>query len=177
MRFGGKPSRALVLCAAMIVAMVFLIVGRVAWETREVGKKKAEISVAQAAQIEGDGQPGSASPAQYPAQDNGNNQDVEQSEQRIQQLLDQYGNVECTDFESRQQAQDVFELDQILFGDSLDSDINGIACDEEDFFGGQSRRENLLEAGGPGNGPVPLMPGGGCPKEFPLQKAEACYSS
>lgn len=174
MRLGGKSSRALVLCTAMILVMVLLIVGRVAWETREVSKKKADISVARAAQIEGDGQPGGVSPAQDPAQDDGNNQDVEQ---RIQQLLDQYGNVECTDFESRQQAQDVFELDQILFGDALDSDINGVACDEEDFFGGQSRRENLLEAGGPGNGPVPLIPGGGCPKEFPLQEGESCHSS
>lgn len=152
------------------------MVGRVAWETRDAGEKKAEVSVARAAQIEDDDrQPGGASPAQGFGQEGGNDQDVDQ---RIQQLLDQYGNVECTDFESQQQAQDVFELDQIIFGDALDSDVDGTACDEEDFFatrGGST--ESLLEAGGPGYGPVPLMPGGGCPEEFPLQESGACYPS
>lgn len=105
-------------------------------------------------------------------------QDDGQDDQRIQQLLDRYGNVECTDFESRQQAQEVFELDQILFGDALDSDINGMACDEEVLFVGQnSSRQSLLEAGGPGDTPVPLMPSGSCPKEFPLQKGEACHGN
>jgi hypothetical protein len=56
------------------------------------------------------------------------------AEQRVQRLLDRHGNVECTDFESRQQAQEAFELDQIPFGDALDADINGTACDEEDFL-------------------------------------------
>ena len=56
------------------------------------------------------------------------------------------------------------------------SDINGIACDEEDFFNRQNNSsQSLLEAGGPGDGPVPPIPNGGCPKEFPLQKGEACY--
>ncbi len=174
--------RYLLLVTAAVVVFTAGIAARVAWETREVGEKKAEISVARAAQIEDDRQlggssqgGGSAPPAQDPAQDNGNDQDVEQ---RVQQLLDQYGDVECTDFESRQQAQDVFELDQILFGDALDSDINGIACDEEDFFVAQGdRREILLEAGGPGNGPVPLMPSEGCPEEYPRELDGACYSS
>ncbi len=162
----------MVLCAAVVIVTVCLIVGRVAWETRDAGEKKAEISVARAAQIdEDDRQLGGASPTQDSGQD---------VDQRIQQLLDQYGNVECTDFQDQQQAQDVFELDQIIFGDALDSDINGTACDEEDFFvtlTQRGSRESLLEAGGPGDGPVPLMPGGGCPEEFPLQENEACYPS
>ncbi len=161
MRFLGGSSRSLVFCAAVVIAVASVMAGRVAWETRDAGEaKEAEISVARAAQVEDGGE---------------NDQDADQ---RIQQLLDRYGNVECTDFESRQQAQDVFELDQILFGDALDSNINGTACDEEDFFGGQNNsRQSLLEAGGPGDGPVPLMPGSDCPMEFPLQKGEACYSS
>ncbi|MCA1715754.1 MAG: hypothetical protein LC781_02465 [Actinobacteria bacterium] len=143
--------------------MASVMAGRVAWETRDASEAtEAEISVARAAQVEDGG---------------GNDQGAEQ---RVQQLLDRYGNnVECTDFESRQQAQEVFELDQILFGDALDSDINGTACDEGVFFfGGQNNSaQSLLEAGGPGDGPVPLMPGAGCPKEFPLQKGNACYSA
>ena len=36
---------------------------------------------------------------------------------------------------------------------------------------------SLMKAGGPGDGPVPLMPGGGCPEEFPTKRGEACYST
>ena len=34
---------------------------------------------------------------------------------------------------------------------------------------------NLLEAGGPTSGPVPLMPDGGCPREFPTRQEGLCY--
>ena len=34
---------------------------------------------------------------------------------------------------------------------------------------------NLLEAGGPTSGPLPLMPDGGCPREFPAMREGACY--
>ena len=33
----------------------------------------------------------------------------------------------------------------------------------------------LFNAGGPSEGPVPAMPGGDCPKEYPLQQGSACY--
>jgi hypothetical protein len=159
-RFLEGSSRSLVFCAAVVITVACAMAGRVAWETRDTGVvTEPEISVARAAQVK----------------DGGDDQGVEQ---RIQQLLDRYGNVECTDFENRQQAQEVFELDQILFGDALDSNINGTACDEEVLFVGQNNsRQSLLEAGGTRQGPVPLMPGGGCPEEFPLQKSDACYSA
>ena len=32
-----------------------------------------------------------------------------------------------------------------------------------------------FKAGGPQAGPVPLMPNGGCPKEFPMKEGGACY--
>jgi hypothetical protein len=170
-RFGGISSRTLVQCAVVMIAVASVIMGRVAWEASDAGKKQVGISVAQAAQIDESIQqpPGGSPPQGSPTQDS---QDVDQ---KIQQLLDRYGDVQCTDFDTQQQAQDVFELDQILFGDALDSDINGVACDEEDFFAGRNTKENLLEAGGPEDGPVPLMPGGGCPQEFPLQRGESCY--
>ncbi len=34
---------------------------------------------------------------------------------------------------------------------------------------------DLMEAGGPKDGPVPTMPGGGCPAEYPVEKAGGCY--
>ena len=161
MTFRGVFSRGTVFCVGVVVAVVSVMAGRVAWETSEATEILA--SVARAAQQVEDGGGG------------GNEQ---AADQRIQQLLDRYGNnVECTDFENRQQAQEVFELDQILFGDALDSDINGTACDEGDFFGRQNNSQSLLEAGGPEDTPVPLMPSGGCPKEFPLQKDGACHAA
>ena len=33
----------------------------------------------------------------------------------------------------------------------------------------------ILNSGGPEDGPVPIMPGGGCPKEFPVEKGKGCY--
>jgi hypothetical protein len=35
----------------------------------------------------------------------------------------------------------------------------------------------LMNAGGPGEGPVPLMPSGGCPEEFPTKRGGACYAA
>ena len=174
MRFLEGSSRSLVFCVAVVIAVASVTAGRVAWEIWDAGQAKdAEISVARAAQVDGvggGGPEGSPSPGPDPVGGDGQG-----AEKRIQQLLDRYGNVECTDFDNRQKAQEVFELDQILFGDALDSDINGSACDEGDFFGGQNN-SSLLEAGGSKDGPMPLMPGGGCPAEFPIQKDAACHS-
>jgi hypothetical protein len=96
-------------------------------------------------------------------------------------------------------------LDQGVPGASrLDPDGNGIACDElQSAAGGQAasagraspqpspqaspqpsvdrgsqllnRYGNLLEAGGPTSGPLPLMPDGGCPREFPTMREGLCY--
>lgn len=37
-------------------------------------------------------------------------------------------------------------------------------------------RGELIESGGSNAGPVPMMPGSGCPKEYPLRRAGACYA-
>src|ERR671916_748976 len=36
-------------------------------------------------------------------------------------------------------------------------------------------RGTLMNAGGTTNGPVPLMPDGSCPPEYPVKQAAACY--
>ena len=88
-------------------------------------------------------------------------------------------------------------LDQGVPGASrLDPDGNGIACDGLRSAGGGQPASagsasprpsvdggrqvlggngNLLEAGGPTSGPLPLMPDGGCPLEFPTMRDGACY--
>ena len=34
----------------------------------------------------------------------------------------------------------------------------------------------LFKAGGPNDGPMPLMKGGSCPQEFPDRRGNACYA-
>jgi hypothetical protein len=41
----------------------------------------------------------------------------------------------------------------------------------------QGSSSPLLEAGGPQAGPVPQLPGGGCPPEFPVDASGACYQA
>jgi hypothetical protein len=40
---------------------------------------------------------------------------------------------------------------------------------------GSRTTNDLLQSGGPTSGPVPLMPNGGCPAEFPTKHAKLCY--
>ena len=54
----------------------------------------------------------------------------------------------------------------------------GSAAPQPSVDGGSQlldRYGNLLEAGGPTSGPLPLMPNGGCPQEFPAMRDGACY--
>ena len=174
--FGGS-SRALVLIGALVLVAGCLLASRLAFFSEGRGEERASrepVAVAPVAEREvAQAQPAPAAPSGGGAQ--------EEVDREIQALIERYGDVQCEDFEDQQQAQEVFELDQILFGDSLDADVNGIACDEEDFFsermgaqGGEG--EELLEAGGPAaSGPLPRMPRGGCPGEFPAEEGGLCY--
>ncbi|MCA1718730.1 MAG: hypothetical protein LC781_18535 [Actinobacteria bacterium] len=61
--------------------------------------------------------------------------------------------------------------------DELDEEANGARARSsgEDRRGDRESRRTLLEAGGPEDGPVPALPGGGCPTEFPVEQDNACY--
>jgi hypothetical protein len=37
-------------------------------------------------------------------------------------------------------------------------------------------KRDLFDSGGPTSGPLPLMPNGGCPREFPVQRGKGCYA-
>lgn len=41
--------------------------------------------------------------------------------------------------------------------------------------GPQQQGGQLMNAGGPADGPIPVMPSGGCPAEFPTERDAACY--
>lgn len=92
-------------------------------------------------------------------------------------FADQYRGSTCADFASQSDAQYVYELDQVLFGSSLDSDVDGIACDEvfEAYDDGAPPDDGvLLQAGGPSSGPVPPKQDGACPAEFPKPSGAGC---
>jgi len=97
---------------------------------------------------------------------------------------DQYAGSVCSDFTTQSEAQYVYELDEATFGDDLDSDVDGIACDE--VFGESDGAAQdtggddgtLMEAGGPEEGPLPPMPDGSCPAQFPFRaNGGGCTSS
>ena len=54
----------------------------------------------------------------------------------------------------------------------------GSAAPQPSVGGGNQlldRYGTLLDAGGPTSGPLPLMPDGGCPQEFPTMRDGACF--
>jgi hypothetical protein len=106
---------------------------------------------------------------------------------------DQY---DCASFGSQESAQ--VELDRDPSDpNNLDSDGNGIACDNYPYGTSGSvaastpapssnasaspkpkpplKSRNLFASGGPKNGPVPLMADGGCPAEFPAKRNGLCH--
>ncbi|HET7478230.1 MAG TPA: hypothetical protein VFJ72_01815 [Rubrobacteraceae bacterium] len=102
--------------------------------------------------------------------------------------LAQDDQFDCASFGSQESAQT--ELDRDPSDPSnLDPDGNGIACDNFNFgtdtgnSGGAAQDQyqqdtgngDLFNAGGPAAGPVPRMPDGDCPSEFPTPRSGACY--
>jgi hypothetical protein len=59
--------------------------------------------------------------------------------------------------------------------DSADQDPETTSRQRSSSDNRSDERRKLLEAGGPDQGPVPPMPGGGCPAEFPVEQGNACY--
>ena len=169
-----RSLQAFVLCGIMMLAAAFFVAAHLDW-SGEDASKDGEISDVLVTEF---GERSALAQSSGARQGAG---DTAAVDQRVQQLLDQFGNVLCSDFDNQQQAQEVFEQDQILFGDALDPNVNGIACDEGNFFDKQSSKgspqSELLKAGGPQKGPIPLTPGGGCPVEYPAERAGACYAA
>ena len=103
----------------------------------------------------------------------------------------------CDDFPFQEDAQAVYDQDPSdpygldgLLGEAFAGE-QGVACEELPRRGGgpvlaqtpltstpsadTPPDRPLLNAGGPTTGPVPPMPGGGCPAEFPVSRNGACY--
>ena len=62
------------------------------------------------------------------------------------------------------QYEDEYQYGSLTSSDSVDSN-------------GTTMSGTLLEAGGPETGPVPTMPDGGCPDEFPTERGGVCHAA
>lgn len=98
---------------------------------------------------------------------------------------------DCGDCAYQEQAQRFYDRDPSdPYG--LDGQIGeayegqqGVACEElpsrsQGAGGGTGAPpltlpRDLLKSGGLENGPVPLMPDGGCPVEYPVERGNVCY--
>jgi hypothetical protein len=95
--------------------------------------------------------------------------------------------LDCADFATQQEAQATYDADP-SDPNGLDADSDGIACEENDDDGGGNGEEvtrpgdrnnrndrDLMESGGTLAAPVPPLPGGGCPPEYPVSRRGYCH--
>src|SRR5829696_628316 len=112
--------------------------------------------------------------------------------------------LDCPDFDSQAAAQEELERD-LTDPNGLDPDADGEACDEYPYPQDETTTQDettmrsipaettqyqpppvtvaeptvdeppLFVSGGPGDGPAPLMPNGGCPPEYPIEKGDGCH--
>jgi len=101
--------------------------------------------------------------------------------------------LNCDSFNSQAEAQAELRRDP-SDPNGLDEDDgadDGIACEVTEYTdpardetpvlpggtttGGPTVDPTHIDAGGPKNGPVPLMPGGGCPVEYHIERGGLCY--
>lgn len=81
---------------------------------------------------------------------------------------DQYGGDDSS-------SDDQYDSDQYSSSDTSSSSNDDDSSEQYQYTSDDDSGNILMEAGGPENGPAPKMPGGGCPGEFPVEKAEGCY--
>ncbi len=116
-------------------------------------------------------------------------------EQTTTPALAQEDLYDCQSFGSQESAQAELERNP---SDpyNLDPDKDGQACEDYNYGSGSTASptatssptstasptptseqydRNLFNAGGPADGPVPLMPDGSCPSEYPVKQNGACY--
>jgi hypothetical protein len=177
MRSAGLPARLALVVALLVVCVV---AARLAWAVAYDGDEGAPagIGVAHAAQTDEDLFDCSDFESQEDAQ--------EQLLDGDPYVLDEDGDgtacnevgvelaAQQTDDSSQYSGDDEFQYaDDDQYSDQYDSLPSSGSADSN----GTSASGTLLEAGGAGTGPVPTMPGGGCPEEFPTEKDGACYAA
>jgi hypothetical protein len=101
--------------------------------------------------------------------------------------------LNCSSFNSQAEAQAELRRDPTDPNnlDGYSGPDDGVACEAYPYTnpardetpvlpggtttGGPTVDPTHINSGGPENGPVPLMPDGGCPVEYPVQRGDLCY--
>lgn len=124
---------------------------RVGWAYLDVGTAVDTISTARAADVSA----ASSSGSQEIAQSDSSSEDIEVTA----------GDGTSTGSESDSSSgSESTTAAQGQYGDASDDQY-------------QDESDDLLSAGGSDDGPVPVMPGGGCPSEYPIDLIDGCYRS
>ena len=70
-------------------------------------------------------------------------------------------------------AQETSQYETTEFTTEFEENI--VVEDDDDISEYQYETTPLFTSGGPEDGPVPPMPGGGCPPEYPVEKDDGCH--
>ena len=177
MRSAGLPAKLALVVALLVVCVM---AARLAWAVAYDGDEGAPagIGVAHAAQTDEDLFDCSDFESQEDAQ--------EQLLDGDPYVLDEDGDgtacnevgvelaAQKTDDSSQYSGDDEF---QYADDDQYSGQYGSLASSGSTDSNGTPTSGTLLEAGGPETGPVPTMPGGGCPEVFPTEKDGACYAA
>jgi hypothetical protein len=176
MQSAGLPARLALVVALLVVCVM---AARLAWEVAYGGDEGAPagIGVAHAAQTDEDLFDCSDFESQEDAQ--------EQLLDGDPYVLDENGDgTACNEVgvELAAQQTDASQYsgdDELQYADDdqYSDQYGSLASSGSTDSNGTTTSGTLLEAGGPETGPVPTMPGGGCPDEFPTEKDGACYAA
>lgn len=105
-----------------------------------------------------------------------NEQDVELAAQRTAQSEEQVS--ESAEEETgRTTAQEEESSDQYQYGGGSEYQYDTDSSSSADRAESAQYGTQLLEAGGPSSGPVPTMPNGECPAEFPIEESGSCTTA
>ena len=172
-RSAGLPVRlALVVALLVVCAMAARLAWAVAYDVEE-GAPLPGMGIAYAAQIDEDLFDCSDFESQEDAQ--------EQLLDGDPYVLDEDGdgtacNEEGVDLASQQTDASQYSGDEeYQYADEYQ--YGSLASSSSTDSNATTASGTLLEAGGPEAGPVPTLPGGGCPDEFPTEKDGACYAA
>lgn len=140
-------------CVFLILACGFT--ARVAWAYLDVTSSPDEIRAAQAAS--------NSKVSHQTSSDSGSDINVT--------AADSSATNETTSTFSAQQDQSSSGSQQSTAASSQYSDPSNAS--EQQYSSGS---QNLMSAGGSESGPVPLLPDGGCPPDFPVNLIDGCYA-
>lgn len=90
---------------------------------------------------------------------------------------DTFGTTEDTGFDrTTSQDESQYQTEETTTTEQQYEDTSSSSGDDVQYETTQYNTTPLMESGGPEDGPVPPLPSGGCPDEFPVEKGKGCFA-